>query len=74
MLRRPYSHLKTTRDQVQRDPSRKENQCLDKWQGSREDCEETIISPSEDFRMVRVKVNKLVPLSMDRLKEKLKLL
>ena len=41
-----------------------------------EECEEGYVSPFEDpnLKVVKVKMNKLVPLSMDRLKERLKLL
>ena len=44
--------------------------------GGPEDGEEGTVSPSEEqnMKMVKVKMNKLVPLSMDRLRERLKLL
>ena len=80
-LPRPYSQMKTERhfDRTIKDNTRKENQC---WEASKrnsanrsEECEENLSPPDEhNYTMVKVKLNKLVPLSMDRLKERLKLL
>ena len=80
-LTRPYSQMKTDRntDKGVKENARKQNIAWDsgKRAGQRsEECEEASSSPLEEqnFKVVKMKMTKLVPLSMDKLKERLKLL
>ena len=75
---RPFSQRKSDRniEKAIKEFSQRKLRLRSIEEGDPEDCEEDTVSPSEEqnMKMVKVKMNKLVPLSMDRLRERLKLL